>query len=234
MMIEVLILAGGLASRLMPYTEKIPKSLISVAGRPFIYHQLDLMLAQDVKKVILCVGHYGKMIEERVGENYKEKIKIVYSYDGAELLGTGKAIHNALDKINQDSFFVMYGDTYLLEPLVKIHMAFDRNKFDSLLAVYKNQNQWDKSNSIYKNGKVILYNKTNPTKNMNFIDYGISIFKKSVFKKYENRNHYDLSKVMYDLSIAGKLAGYEAKSRFYEIGSHNGLIEFDDYLKYAK
>lgn len=230
-MLDVLILAGGLATRLMPYTEKIPKSLVCVAGRPFIYHQLDLLLAQGIKRVILSVGHYGEMIEEKVGAKYKGQLEILYSYDGKELLGTGGAVQNSLEKIKGDIFFVTYGDSFLLEPLKNISSVFNTKSFDSILAVYKNQNRWDRSNCMYANGRVNLYCKKNPTIEMGYIDYGLSIFKKSIFKNYKSKLKYDLGDVMADLSLSGRLAGYEAKSRFYEMGSRHGLLELDAYLK---
>lgn len=229
-MLEVLILAGGLAKRLRPHTDKIPKALVNVAGRPFIFHQLDNLLKQGVKKVVLCVGHYGQMIEDRVGSTYKDQIEIVYSYDGEVLLGTGGAVQKALKKISQESFFVTYGDSYLLEPLTKIYTAFNSKEFDALLVIYKNNNKWDESNCVFDGKRVVLYDKKNPNCLMSYIDYGISIFQKRNFENYLDKISFDLGEVMHDLSIKCKLSGYEARSRFYEIGSHFGYQELNQYL----
>lgn len=233
-MLEVLILAGGLATRLKPHTEKIPKSLVNVCGKPFIYHQLDLMLAQGIKRVIMSVGHYGSMIQEELGSNYKNQIDIDYSFDGEVLLGTGGAVQNSLEKIRGECFILTYGDSFLLEPIANIVSAFDRGQYDSIMAVYKNQNNWDKSNCIYKDGRIALYDKKNPTPDMHFIDYGLSIFNKSVFRNLIDRIPCDLGEIMHDLSTSSGLAGYEAKSRFYEMGSHSGLAELETYLNNIK
>jgi NDP-sugar pyrophosphorylase family protein len=229
-MLEVLILAGGLAKRLQPYTDKIPKALVNVAGKPFIFHQLDNLLNQGVKKVILCVGHYGQMIEEEVRSKYKDKIEIYYSYDGESLLGTGGAVQKALNMISEEFFFVTYGDSYLLESMSEIYKAFNSKKSDALLVVYKNNNKWDESNCIFNGQKIVLYDKINRNSSMNYIDYGISIFKKINFKNYLDKKSFDLGEVMHDLSLTSKLSGFEARSRFYEIGSHIGYQELNQYL----
>lgn len=230
-MLEVLILAGGLATRLKPHTEKIPKSLVQVCGKPFIYHQLDLMLTQGVKRVIMSVGHYGEMIEKELGRRYKGQIEIDYAFDGEVLLGTGGAIQNSLDKIKENYFIITYGDSYLLEPMSNIISAFNHREYDAILTVYKNKNHWDKSNCIYESGRVVLYDKENPTPDMHYIDYGMSIFSKKTFESKIINKPYDLATIMNGLSKTKRLAGYEAKSRFYEMGSHNGLAELDAYLR---
>ena len=229
-MLEVLILAGGLAKRLQPYTDKIPKALVNVAGKPFIFHQLDNLLKQGIKRVILCVGHYGQMIEDEVEQKYKDQIEIIYSYDGELLLGTGGAIQKALDKISGECFFVTYGDSYLLEPMTTIYKAFNSKESDALLVVYKNNNKWDESNCVFNGEQIVLYDKRNPNISMKYIDYGISIFQKRNFRNYIDKTSYDLGEVMHDLSLNCRLSGYEARSRFYEIGSHCGYQELNQYL----
>ena len=88
-MLTVAILAGGLMTRLRPITQKIPKSLVEVSGRPFIAYQLDYLYEQGVRNVVLCVGHLGEMIANEIGDGRNFGLKIIYSYDGSKLLGTG-------------------------------------------------------------------------------------------------------------------------------------------------
>ncbi|MGA7169037.1 MAG: sugar phosphate nucleotidyltransferase, partial [Candidatus Sulfotelmatobacter sp.] len=106
------ILAGGLATRLGALTEKVPKALIQVAGEPFIAHQLRLLQSSGIQQVILCVGHLGEMIKDAVGDGSAYGVKVEYSYDGETLLGTAGAIRTGLSKLGE-SFFVLYGDSYL-------------------------------------------------------------------------------------------------------------------------
>src|ERR1700719_4898647 len=110
--LPVVILAGGLATRLRPITEKIPKALVEVAGRPFLEHQIELLTLNAISDVVLCVCYLGEMIERRYGDGASLGIKIRYSFDGPKLLGTGGAIKKALGLL-PDAFFVLYGDSYL-------------------------------------------------------------------------------------------------------------------------
>src|ERR1700691_1134860 len=105
----VAILSGGLATRLRPKTDRIPKSLLSIAGRPFIFHQLDLLKNQGVTRVVLCVGHFGDQIRAAVGDGRSLGLAISYSFDGTELLGTGGALKQALPFLG-DNFFALNGD----------------------------------------------------------------------------------------------------------------------------
>ena len=95
-MLPVAILAGGLASRLQPLTRHTPKSLVVVAGRPFIFHQLELLHSQGVRRVVLCVGHLGEQIEAAVGDGRRFGLDVEYSFDGSRLLGTGGALKRAI------------------------------------------------------------------------------------------------------------------------------------------
>ena len=104
-MLPVAILAGGLATRLRPMTDRVPKSLLRIAGRPFIFHQLELLKNQGVDRVVLCVGHLGDQVKAAVGDGRALGLAINYSFDGGELLGTGGALKRALPLLG-DRFFV--------------------------------------------------------------------------------------------------------------------------------
>ena len=94
-MIPVAILAGGRATRLGPTAERIPKALIEVGGTPFVAHQLRLLRREGIARVVLCVGHFGEMIRQVVGDGGQFGLEVVYSFDGDKLLGTGGALPNA-------------------------------------------------------------------------------------------------------------------------------------------
>ncbi|QWD98832.1 nucleotidyltransferase family protein [Polynucleobacter sp. MG-5-Ahmo-C2] len=228
-MFPVAILAGGLATRLRPITEEIPKSLIEVAGKPFICHQLEYLRKQGINSVVLCIGYLGEMIEEIVGNGSQWDMHVTYSLDGSVLLGTGGALRQALPLLGEH-FFILYGDSYLPIDFSDVEKTFVASGKKGLMTVLRNQNQWDKSNVEFDAGQIIEYNKTVIRPQMHYIDYGLGILQSAVLQAYPARHSFDLSKVYNDLSLARELAGYEVFERFYEIGSHQGIADTQAYL----
>ena len=228
-MLPVAILAGGLATRLRPITEKIPKSLIEVAGEPFICHQLEYLRKQGISSVVLCVGYLGEMIQEVVGDGSRWDMHISYSPDGPALLGTGGALRQALPLLGEH-FFILYGDSYLPIDFSDVEKTYAASGKKGLMTVLKNQNQWDKSNVEFDAGQIAEYNKTVIRPEMHYIDYGLGILQRTTLQAYSARQSFDLSEVYNHLSLAGELCGYEVFERFYEIGSHQGIADTQAYL----
>lgn len=228
-MFPVAILAGGLATRLRPITEEIPKSLIEVAGEPFICHQLEYLRKQGIGSVVLCIGFLGEMIQEVVGNGSRWDIHVSYSLDGPALLGTGGALRQALPLLGE-YFFILYGDSYLPIDFSDVQKTYVASSKKGLMTVLRNQNQWDKSNVELNVGQIIEYNKTLIRPQMHYIDYGLGLLHGGALHAYPAGQSFDLSKVYNDLSLAGELAGYEVFERFYEIGSHQGIADTQAYL----
>lgn len=228
-MIPVVILAGGLATRIYPITTEIPKSLIEIAGKPFIFHQLTLLKRKGVSHVILCVGKFGEMIQDYVGDGHTWGLKVQYSYDGDTLLGTGGAIKKAIPLL-PEVFFVLYGDSYLDVDLKPILKRFESEGKTALMTVYHNQNKWDKSNILFQKGRIVKYDKINPTSEMEHLDYGINIFRKTVFNDWPEGKSFDLADIFDKFIEKGEVSAYEVFKRFYEIGSIQGIKGTEQYL----
>lgn len=226
--LPVAILAGGLATRLRPITEKIPKALVDVAGEPFLAHQLRLLHSHGIRRAVLCVGHLGEMIERDFGAA-AFGIELKYSFDGPVLLGTGGALRLALPLLG-DAFFVLYGDSYLPVDYAAVEAAWRASGTDALMTVFQNEGAWDTSNVEFSDGKLLRYDKVNRTPAMRHIDYGLSIFKASVFADRASVEKFDLSEVQRDLVAQTRMSGYEVSERFYEVGSHAGLAELGALL----
>lgn len=229
MMPPVVILAGGLATRLYPETLKVPKSLIEVAGKPFIFHQLTLLKQQGVCNVVLCIGKFGEMIRDYVGDGYGWGLKVQYSYDGDTLLGTGGAIKKASPLLTE-VFWILNGDSYLDVDLKPILERFKSEGKPILMTVYHNKNKWDKSNILYQNGRIVKYDKKNPSHEMEYLDYGISILKKTVFDDWQDGAPFDISEVYTKFIERGEVSAFEVFKRFYEMGSLQGIKETEQYL----
>ncbi|MGD0354788.1 MAG: sugar phosphate nucleotidyltransferase [Dehalococcoidia bacterium] len=229
MMPVVALLAGGYASRLYPVTKTIPKAMLTVAGRPFIAHQLALLKKNGITKVVICSGYLSKQIEDFVGDGKEFGLSIDYSSDGRKLLGTGGAIKKALPLLG-DVFFIIYGDSYLTIDFKAVYDFFLSQNKKGLMTLLRNRDEWDSSNIIFRNGKIINYEKTERIEDMEFVDYGLSILKQSAFDDAGNTVVFDLAVIYKSLIVKDQMAGYEVKRRFYEIGSARGLAETEGYL----
>lgn len=229
-MLPVVILAGGLATRLQPTTLKMPKALIQVAGQPFIHHQLALLREQGVNQVILCVGHFGEMIEDYVGDGSKFGLDVRYSYDGDILLGTGGAIKKA-SGILPDAFMILYGDSYLdIDPHPIVEHFFAEN-LPVLITVYHNRNAYAESNILMKEGRILKYDKKTRDPAMEYIDYGLIVIRKDVFNPFPVNEPFDLTLILSRMVDSGQVAAFEVEKRFYEIGSVAGIKETEEYIR---
>lgn len=226
----VAILAGGFATRLYPITKNIPKALIKVNGKPFIFHQLKLLKSKGIKKVVICAGFLGKNIKSYLNDNNNFGLDIKYSFDGNKLLGTGGAIKKALNLLG-NSFYVLYGDSYTDVNFKNIYSVFCKNKKKGLMVIIENNNQWDKSNIQYKNGIIKKYDKKGSASTMKHIDYGLSLLKKDSFDYIKTKQKFDLADLYRKLVKNNEMYGYEVSNRFYEIGSFEGINQASNYIR---
>jgi NDP-sugar pyrophosphorylase family protein len=171
----VALLAGGLATRLRPITEKIPKLLVEVAGEPFFTHQIRLLKAAGLTRIVLCVGYLGEKIVELYGDGRTHGVEITDSFDGPKLLGTGGALIQALPQLG-DAFYVLYGDSYLPVDYRAVGDAFIRSGHLGLMTVYRNLGRYDTSNVWFEGGEIRVYDKKNKRPEMQHIDYGLGVF----------------------------------------------------------
>ena len=224
-MLPVAILAGGLATRLGPLVRNAPKSLIDVNGEPFIAHQLRLLSANGIERVVACVGHLGEMIVEHIGDGRRYGTQVEFSFDGPRLLGTAGAVRQALPLLGQAFFFVMYGDSYLKCDYQAVQTSFEEFHQPALMTVFENRGRWEKSNVHFDKGRIITYDKANLAPKMNHIDYGLSVFNQVAFQALPTDQPYELATLFQDLLHSDQLAAYEVRERFYEVGSIEGLRE---------
>ncbi len=224
------ILAGGLATRLRPLTETIPKSLVDVAGEPFIARQLRLLKNAGAHQVVILAGYLGEMIEAVVGDGSAFGLSVEFIYDGPRLLGTAGALRRALPYLGEE-FLVVYGDSYLPCDYAQALAAFRAVNKPALMTVFQNQGLYDTSNVEYTAGRIKSYDKKNRTERMRHIDYGLGIFRPAAFAGLEEGQTADLADVYRDLLARNALAGHEVFERFYEVGSFTGLEELQRYFK---
>lgn len=229
-MFKIVILAGGMATRLLPITQDLPKALIDVCGEPFISRQLNYIKEQGIDEVILCLGHLCDQVICYLESQNKFGLNIQYVEDGGVPLGTGGAVRKSLPLL-QDNFFVMYGDSYLPTNFLDVQSAFVKSKKSGLLTIFKNEGRYDSSNVSFEKGTLTEYNKACPTSSMSHIDYGLSILSKDSFDDFLDVETFDLAEIYRQLSLSGELLGFEIFERFYEIGSFEGLSQTREYFE---
>lgn len=224
---QCVILAGGLGTRMRPLTETCPKTLLPVAGRPFAWHQLNWLAAQGIDEVIYSIGHHGDMIRRYWSEEPSPVRSIRFVDEGEQLRGTAGALRLACEQnVLAENFFVLYGDSFLPVEFVPIWRAFESSGCPALMTVLRNEGRWDSSNVVYQPGHVVLYDKAGGP-GMQYIDYGLSCFRRNLF---DDQTPSDLAALFHQLSLSGRLAGFEVHERFYEIGSPAGLRDLEQYF----
>jgi NDP-sugar pyrophosphorylase family protein len=225
---QIVILAGGLATRLRPITEKIPKSLVLVASKPFLEHQIALCKKNGVDEIILCVGHLWEQIRDYFDDGSRFGVKIIYSVEN-ERLDTGGALKNALPYLNEE-FFVLYGDSFLTVDWQAAARIFKEYGDGGLMTVFRNDGTLGVPSQItVKGSRVIEFTKTDFNPEMKFVEYGLNILGRDTISQISEKS-YPISQY-FDLLIARKqLLSYESPKRFYEIGCLEGLAELEEFL----
>lgn len=232
---QCVILAGGLGTRIVERSGGLPKALIPVLGKPFLFYQLQWLARQNVRDVVLSVGYKGELIRAAVGNGSDFELSVTYADEGHERRGTGGALRYIADLgLLQSSFFVMYGDSYLPVDLRPIWLTSEQGQIPTM-TVLRNEGRWDKSNVIFREGTLVLYDKfaTDPAAlGMDYIDFGLSILTRQVIVQgIASNSKVDMAHLLNQLSTEGRLRGHEVLQRFYEIGSPQGLDDFETYLR---
>ncbi len=223
MSLPVAILAGGLATRMRPLTERQPKILIDVAGRPFAIRQIELLQQWGITHVVYCLGYLGEQVAELLGDGSQFGMSFDYQFDGPKLLGTGGALKVALPKLGP-AFFVMYGDSYLECDFTEVERAFVQSGQPGLMTVFHNENRWVPSNVRCEGTRIVRYDKRPGTQGMDYVDYGLGVLTPEAFEPWRDVDEpFDLAVVYQALIERGALAAFEVHERFYEIGSIEGL-----------
>lgn len=224
---QAVVLAGGLATRMRPRTLTVPKSMLDVAGRPFVDWQLERLAAFGLSDVLMCVAHLGEQIRAHVGDGARFGLRVAWSEDGGRLLGTAGALRGALHLLDEN-FLVTYGDSYLpfdyAEPL---RMLAAHQDCDGVMSVYKNDGRWDASNVVTDGVWVLRYEKGARDCAFDHIDYGATALRRELIAALPLGEPRGLDALQHELARANRLRACVARERFFEVGSPEGLAELD-------
>jgi len=236
MALQCVVLAGGRGTRMRPFTDTRPKSLLPVLGRPFAEWQLRFLASQGLDRITYCIGYAGDQIRDYVGDGHQFGLRVSWVSEGDDLLGTAGALRLAMDQgALEEAFYVLYGDSYLPIDMAPVEAAWRQSRLPALMTVMRNQGRWDRSNVVYADGRVALYDKSRPESQrprMLWIDYGLSLLARNLIaERIPTGAVADLADLLRALSLEGKLGGYEVSERFYEVGSPDGLGDLEAYLR---
>ena len=223
---QMVILCGGLATRLGDIAKDIPKSMINIDGKPFLEYQIENLKKSSIKDIVLCVGHLSEKIEDYFLDGRRFGVNIKYSHDSDKLLGPIGAVKKA-ECLLDDVFFIMYGDTYLSVDYQKVYTFFSQNDKQGLMVVYKNNNKFDKSNISIENNMVTGYGENDAI----YIDYGTSLLRKESLDIVPRNQMYSTGEFFSNLIKKNELLALEIKERFYHIGNPEALEEFKNFIR---
>jgi len=228
--VQVVILAGGLGTRMQRLTGSLPKAMLPVSGKPFVERQLVLLSAQGLRDIVICTGYGSRIIESHLGDGAKWGVRIQYSReDETHLLGTGGALVNALPML-ETGFFVIYGDSYLMTDFLAVAEWNRAAGWPAVMCVYRNEGRLLPSNVAVVEQRVSRYDKSCDA-GCDYIDYGLSWYSRTIIERY--RTHplpLDLGRVQSELAGEGSLGAFTVADRFYEVGSPTGLAELEAAL----
>ena len=225
---QAAILAGGLATRLGELTKHQPKSMLPIMGKSFLEYQLALLASEGITNIVLCIGHLGEQIVETIGTGKKFGVNIRYSYE-AEPLGTAGALRNA-EALLEDPFISLYGDSFVSLDFNGFVSSFTSKSKLAMMSVYKNYDKYDRSNTEIRGNLVTRYSKNVRTSSTIYIDYGVNIFRREALRLIPRDHFYSLEDLFIRLIERQQLMAYQVKDRFFEIGSLQGLREFEEYM----
>lgn len=235
--IQVVVMMGGVGSRLGSLVKEVPKPMLPVCGRPFFEYELMLLRAAGFKRFLFCTGYLSSEIEDHFKDGKDLGLSISYQKDGLDqngdplLLGTGGALRHALNGLDED-FLLVYADSFMdidyREVVYRYFKGREKGAL-SLMTLLNNGGRFDKSNVIFRDGELKLYDKTSDDPEMDYIDYGVNMFSRSVFEARKDGEKFDLSEIQHKLSVEGKLLGLVVRRRFYEIGRPESYKEFSEY-----
>jgi MurNAc alpha-1-phosphate uridylyltransferase len=227
--LQAVVLAGGRATRMHPRTLGLPKSMLEVAGRPFVDWQLERLACCGVRDVVMCVGHLSAALELHVGDGSRWGVRVRWSHDGPSPLGTAGALRGALDFL-RPAFLVTYGDSYLPFPYDEPLRLLERHAdCDGVIVVCRAAGD-DAPNAETDGTWITRYDKRAVPGTCDYVDYGVTALRREEVAALAPGRVHGFDEVQADLARRGRLRAFVARERFFEIGSPQGLRALDRHL----
>lgn len=207
----------------MPLTREIPKPLVSVAGKPFLFWQLRQLREQNITRVLLLVSHLGHLIEEHFTREPVPGLSLEFAHE-PKPLGTGGALRLALPKL-EDKFWLLNGDSFL--PLDFSQMNLE--PLPNCMAALTDIASVDvPANLKIEAGRVIEYRK-GAGAGFGAVDAGVYRLEKEVVRRGPE-GRFDLEMLWPALIAAKRLGAHAITRRFFDIGTPDRLKNFEEHV----
>jgi len=218
---QVVILAGGLGTRLGAITQHIPKSLVEVDDKPMIDHILDWISLQGCNRALILTGHLGDKFDQ-------------YTHDSVDLtfvrepvpLGTGGALWNAVDFLEPE-FILLWGDDF--HP-INYHNLVDLHRQDGNLMTMTVTESHDSMNLLHADGRVHKYNKRNNNSEFNGYEAGTSVVSKRIVLLFGRDGKWSWEETVYP-KLSGKIGAHVDNTKFWDMGTPERLTKLTEFLK---
>jgi NDP-sugar pyrophosphorylase family protein len=231
---QVVILAGGLGTRLRPLTTQVPKPMVPVAGAPYLEHQLRLLAGQSLNDIVVLTGYLGEQIEEYFGDGRQLGLRMRYSRE-SQPLGTGGALREARPLLDE-SFLVIYGDSYLPIKYSGLGRRLAMTAASGVIAVYRDpsgQTNVSCNVALDTDGTVLRYDKqaSADDRELQYVEAGVLALRRSVLDLIPPAGASSLEEQVFPILIERRrLLGFRTNQRFYDMGTPERLHAIEAYL----
>lgn len=206
---KAMILAAGRGERLRPLTERLPKPLVPVAGRPLLLHQLEWLAAAGVRDVVINLHHLGEQIVEAVGDGGAFGLRVRYSRESM-LLETGGGIVQALPLLGDQTFLILNGDIYTDLPLDRLPAALAPGMLGHLV-VTPRPGFRERGDFEVENGRVT-------SRGESYVYCGIALLHPEALAG-RHAEPFSLREVFFELLDAGRLSAQVWSGRWTDLGT---------------
>jgi len=228
---KAVILLGGKGTRLSALFPDIPKALVPVSGRQFLAWQLDWLLANNIKQVLLAAGYMGDKIENWVKQQpFKDQVSISIE---PMPLGTGGAVKYAVQyRVGKESFWVLNGDSLLPDlNFANMEKAHRKSGVLGTIAVTAIEDSGRYGTVVFdKNGKITRFEEKK-NRGAGWINAGIYLLDSSIFSSISPAENISIENEIFPkLAAEGKLSVFQAKPPLLDMGTPQGLKNMENYL----
>lgn len=216
-----MILAAGRGERMRPLTDRVPKPLLEVAGKPIIQYHIEGLRAAGFRSIVINHAHLGQQIVDRLGDGKDFGVRIHYSPEPPGALETGGGIRHALPLLGEGSFLVVNGDVWCDYPFQQLYREPEGLAH---LVLVDNPLHHPAGDFVLQGDRVT----DEGEKRLTFS--GIGLYRAALFSDMPDAP-FPLAPLLRQAMVAGKVSGEYYSGWWLDIGTPQRLAELDQQLR---